>query len=610
MRQALPALIASAILHEYEMMSYFFVHAAYTKIGSNVMPHFLVIHLQKLTRLLRRSRFIFVLLSLLWSGCIAQPSTAPAASALPVGAAAALPGFVPEIITGPVTVALAPDLPKSYASAFGTLFKKTPLLATSNGPQLLSVVNRSDRAGAQVKLATFPAPGVTLAERFFAVVVPFATVDDDITLAEVKARWQGSAIEPLLATDDAAAMLAMILGPLAATPVPDDELATQLEATPGSIGLIAFDQLDPRYKVLTVDGVNVLSNRLQPATYPLAVALTVEGTGSSVLAPLLQPLTKPFTNRAPNELTTLIMTGVTAMSRGTADQMERRGVLYPALIISATLAAADITHVSNEIPFLDDCVVRNTVNNLTLCSHTDYWATLQAIGTDIVGLSGNHVNDFGREGARRSLTFYQENEIPIYGSGFTVEEACAPLLWEHNGNTFAFIAALAFDPPGAWVTDTEPGACYYYDHKELIFEHIRSMAEKVDVVAVELQYAETYNASPTGEQVREFRELRGAGADLVTGVQSHVPQAMEPYGATDEGGQGIILYGLGNLFFDQMWSWETRTELYARLTIYEGRILSTEILTGVLENYAQPRWTTAQERVELLSRIFNAAPPR
>ena len=24
-----------------------------------------------------------------------------------------------------------------------------------------------------------------------------------------------------------------------------------------------------------------------------------------------------------------------------------------------------------------------------------------------------------------------------------VDEACAPLLWEHNGNTFAFIAALA-----------------------------------------------------------------------------------------------------------------------------------------------------------------------
>jgi poly-gamma-glutamate synthesis protein (capsule biosynthesis protein) len=70
------------------------------------------------------------------------------------------------------------------------------------------------------------------------------------------------------------------------------------------------------------------------------------------------------------------------------------------------------------------------------------------------------------------------------------------------------------------------------------------------------------------------------------------------------------VYGLGNLFFDQMWSWETRTELYARHTIYDGRLLSTEILTGVLEDYAQPRWATPEERAGILKSIFDAAPKR
>ncbi|MCB0106167.1 MAG: CapA family protein, partial [Caldilineaceae bacterium] len=225
-------------------------------------------------------------------------------------------------------------------------------------------------------------------------------------------------------------------------------------------------------------------------------------------------------------------------------------------------------------------------------------------------LSGNHVNDFGYEGARRSLQFYQDHDIPIYGSGFTPEEACAPLLWEHNGNTFAFLAALAYGPSSAWVTDEEPGACYYYDHKEEVLAHVRDLASEVDIVAVELQYEETYVPYPTANQVIEFRELRAAGADIVTGVQSHVPQAMEPYGHRDAGGPGMIVYGLGNLFFDQMWSWETRTELYARHTIYQGQLISTEILTGVLEDYAQPRWTTPQERVALLTTIFEAAPAR
>jgi poly-gamma-glutamate synthesis protein (capsule biosynthesis protein) len=332
--------------------------------------------------------------------------------------------------------------------------------------------------------------------------------------------------------------------------------------------------------------------------------------GASLLTELLRPVVTPITNRDATQLTTLMMTGVTAMSRGTAAAMARNGVLYPAAIISATLAAADITHISNEIPFLDDCVVNNTLNNLILCSHTDYWATLEAVGTDIVGLSGNHVNDFGREGARRSLQFYKDNNIPIYGSGLTIEEACAPLQWEHNGNSFAFFAFLAFGPESAWVTETEPGACYYYDRKEELLTAVREAAKTVDIVAVELQYEETYFPYPTANQVIEFRELREAGAAVVTGVQSHVPQAMEPYGANDAGGPGVIVYGLGNLFFDQMWSWETRTELYARHTIYGGRVISTEILTGVLEDFAQPRWATPEERAGILSSIFTAAPPR
>ncbi len=305
-----------------------------------------------------------------------------------------------------------------------------------------------------------------------------------------------------------------------------------------------------------------------------------------------------------------MMTGVTAMARGTAARLEREGYTYPAAVISDTLAAADITHISNEIPFLDDCVVNNTIDNLILCSHENYWATLEAVGTDIVGLSGNHVNDFGRDGARRSLAFYRENGIPIYGSGLTIEEACAPLMWEHNGNTFAFLAALAFGPSTAWVTKEEPGACHFYDHKDEILATVRELADQVDIVSVELQYLETYNPFPTPLQVREFRELREAGADIVTGVQSHVPQAIEPYGNHDEAGPGIIAYGLGNLFFDQMWSWETRTELLTRHAIYDGRLLNTKILTAVLEDYAQPRWAEPEEREDILTRIFRAAPDR
>ncbi len=108
----------------------------------------------------------------------------------------------------------------------------------------------------------------------------------------------------------------------------------RLEGTPGSLGIVAFEQLDPRVKALTVDGFNVLSNTFQVDTYPLAVTLSVEGNGSSLLAPLLQGAVQPSTNRDPAKLTQVIMTGVTAMSRVTALKMDQKGYDYPAQVIS------------------------------------------------------------------------------------------------------------------------------------------------------------------------------------------------------------------------------------------------------------------------------------
>lgn len=531
-----------------------------------------------------------------------RPSPTPPATPTPVA------------LDGPVDLYITVGVPAAYADPILTALADVETVEAVNGPQPLRL--NEDPAGATTLLAVTQLKDAQapLLERVYAVVAPFETVTDEADWTEIQFRWRGLSDAPLLVADEIPPLLTALLGEAKVTVVDRTALVEALESTPDALALVPFDEIDPRMKVLSINGQNVLDNRFDAAGYPLALALTTQGRGGALLAQLLQPAVQQvdpaYTNRDPDRLSSLIMTGVTAMSRGTAARMEREGYTYPAAVISDTLAAADITHISNEVPFLDDCQVNNTVDNLILCSHDDYWAALEAVGTDIVGLSGNHVNDFGRDGARRSLTFYRENEIPIYGSGFNVEEACQPLYWEHNGNRFAFVAALAFGPSTAWATDEEPGACHFYDHKDDILALVEELAGDVDVVSVELQYLETYNPFPTPQQVLEFRELRAAGADIVTGVQSHVPQSLEPYGQTDDGGPGMIAYGLGNLFFDQMWSWETRTELMARHAIYDGRLLNTEILTAVLENYAQPRWTDTDERAEILTRIFRAAPAR
>ena len=514
---------------------------------------------------------------------------------------------------GWLTLALDTALPERYFSQLLAVTVGLEEIDSGGVRKTVMLLDQPRNADVQIGLAAGTGEaGSVLYTRFLAPVAPFATVPDDVSMAELTLRWQGRGSGPLIVDADYVSELEAIFGEEAADSVQTasgSALPAVLEVIAGALAIVPFENVTPVMKVLHLDGVNILSNSFDAASYPLTVVVAAFGNESESVAAALRPhITQP-TNRSPDELTTLIMTGVTAMARVTASRMEEKGYDYPALVIAPTLRAADITHISNEVPFLAGCDVDPSLNNMILCSSPAYWAALEAVGVDIVGLSGNHVNDFGRAGARESIGWYRQNGIPIYGSGLNEAEACEPLLFTHNGNRFAFFAALAHYPAFAWATEEEPGTCNYNANKERIFARIAALRGEVDVIAVELQHEEIYNPAPITRQVQDFRELRAAGADIVTGVQSHVPQAMEPYGYGSEE-PGIIVYGLGNLFFDQMWSWQTRTTLIARHAIYDGQVINTEILTAVLEDYAQPRWTTEVERGDLLRQIFNAAPPR
>ena len=518
-----------------------------------------------------------------------------------------------RIRSGWLTLAIDGSLPERYFNQLLSLVVGLDTIEADGVRKTVYLLDQPRNADVQIRLA----PGTEQAEgalytRFLAPVAPFATVEDDVSMAELKLRWQGRGSGPLIVEADYVSELEAIFGEEADDSVQtasSSSLPAVLEASSGALAIVPFENLTPILKVLHLNGVNILSNTFNATAYPLTVVVAVFGAEGEAIAAAMRPhITQP-TNRNPDQLTTLIMTGVTAMARITAVRMDTKGFDYPAQVIAPTLRAADITHVSNEVPFLAECDADPSLNNMILCSDPAYWAALEAIGADIVGLSGNHINDFGRDGARESIGWYRQNRIPIYGGGLNEEEACTPLLWTHNDNRFAFFAALAHHPTFARATVDEPGACYYFTNKEKMFDQIEALRSQVDVIAVELQYEESYNPGPLSRQVQVFRELRAAGVDIVTGVQSHVPQAMEPYGYAGEK-PGIIVYGLGNLFFDQMWSWQTRTTLMARHTIHDGQVIGTEILTAVIEDYAQPRWTTEAERSDLLRQIFVAAPAR
>ena len=94
-----------------------------------------------------------------------------------------------------------------------------------------------------------------------------------------------------------------------------------------------------------------------------------------------------------------------------------------------------------------------------------------------------------------------------------------------------------------------------------------------------------------------------AGAVIVSGSQAHQPQGFEI-------GEGFwVHHGLGNLFFDQIYELppHTASAFIDRHIFYDGRHISTELLTIKFEDFARARPMTAPERKQLLQTTFSAS---
>jgi len=422
-------------------------------------------------------------------------------------------------------------------------------------------------------------------------VVPFPTMADDIFWSDILTFWKegdSRVLPTLFCAKEVKAGLEALLGkPNTDTSikiVSSEKIVDEAWAVrPNSWAIVPFDQLTPRWKVLRLDGVSVLEKELAKKDYPLRIYFSDSQS----------------TNRDEEQMTVLMMTGVTALVRATAAQIEKNGILYPSQYVGSVLRSADITHISNEVPFAQNCPFPNAnQKTLTFCSDPRYIELLRDVSADIIELTGNHFEDYGPEATRETMAMYDKEGWYHYGGGIDLADAQKPLMVTDHGNSISFMGCNLVGPSFAWAGENYPGAapCDF----DYMYETLGQLRNKA-VPIVTWQYEESYHYFPTPEQQEDFRKMIDAGAKIVSGSQAHQPQAMEFYN------DGFIHYGLGNLFFDQMDELGTRQECVDRHVIYNGRHISTEILTFMLEDYARPRPMTTEERQVLLQSLFSAS---
>ncbi len=344
-------------------------------------------------------RYILLLFcTLLISSCTAPATPAPinwAAMYIPK------PGITQQVPSAPIVLPpTATSLPN--AETIPTAIWVPPYLSETMGSALeepLRGLFVSDPAQANIRLEV--GTGNPVSQWIYALVTPFSSTLQGVSGEELLSIWQGGSTSglPLLMDQNTYDMFTALWGPAGASVqvLNKAEIVDHAWSNQPALAIVPFEDLQPRWKVLAVDGISPIHRNADLTNYRLKIPISLNSDPDR--AALIQSnFSIPASNLDPQKMTTVVVTGVTALVRATAYTMERRGMLYPAQDIRGLLLDADITHISNEVPFAVDCPDPNpNQQSMRFCSRDEYIQLLEDVGTDVVELTGDHFQDWGTD---------------------------------------------------------------------------------------------------------------------------------------------------------------------------------------------------------------------
>lgn len=356
------------------------------------------------------------------------------------------------------------------------------------------------------------------------------------------------------------------------TIVQDDELLTSLEADNTLYTLVAFDALSPALRVLSIDDAHPIM--FDRTTYPLILSTNDPNFDAAQVG------------RA-------FYTGVTALTRNTAAQIDINGVDWAVSGILPLLSQADLLHISNEVSFAARCPASDEPVLGGFCAKDTHLDVLTGLGVDLVELSGNHNMDYNTSAYLRTLDIYEQAGMETVGGGATLIDAQIPQISTIDGTRIAHLACNWTGPDYALATETSPGAAFC--DEMWLKDAIPNARSQADVVIVLTQYPEYNLRRPTPDHVSDLRWIADLGADAVIGSQAHIAQGYESYRTTD-GRVAFIHYGLGNFLFDQT-APGFADFVMNEVILFRGRVLTSVLHAGTIEQQARPRPMTRDEAV-------------
>jgi len=304
--------------------------------------------------------------------------------------------------------------------------------------------------------------------------------------------------------------------------------------------------------------------------------------------------------------TTLIFGGDVMLSRVVGQKMEKYDDWsWPLKNIASELSSADLTIINLESPMT---VAKNHLvktGSFSFNADPRSVAGLVSAGVDIATLANNHMTNQGAKGISDTRKILFENGISGIGAGSNESQAHEPAIREINGLKFGFLS-YAYPDDDSVADANKPGIA----NMDIIRmnEDISRLKQQVDLVIIIMHAGTEYVSKPNRQQTEFAHSAIDAGADLVVGHHPHWTQTTEIYSPSginfsqekitaESGippGKGKpIIYSLGNLVFDQMWSEETQEGALAKIIVSDKKITSIEIIPITIKDYGQAEIATS-----------------
>lgn len=246
---------------------------------------------------------------------------------------------------------------------------------------------------------------------------------------------------------------------------------------------------------------------------------------------------------------------------------------------------ADMTVINNEFPF-SERGEQAPDKQYTFRVSPSYVTALQDMGVDVASLANNHALDFGIDALLDTFTTLDNAGISYVGAGETKERAEEAAFIEAGGRTVGVLSASRVIPVYQWnIESRQPGLFCTYDSTRLV-QRIHEIESQCDYVVVFVHWGLEKKTYPEEYQRTLAKQYIDAGADLVVGNHSHVPQGIEYY-------KGVpIVYCLGNYIFNT-----NMTDTYALKVLWDAEgNTSLKVIPVDTKNYLTAELTEDEAR--------------